>query len=334
MKISIFIIFFILVSASIFSDDWEFIVIHDSPIYTTFGSSITVGILPIGKVIVTNNNVGYGLLRNDIGEIPYMGFNADREYPYIQRHHVTDGRNIIPANTLEFFGTDILGDGKRFLISYCCDILRSGNRETVFSHEPYYREHQSYFEDAYMRRIYWYERYNENWCSFFVFNAVLSFGYRRQLIINNIKKTEYGYKVRCKESAWNNMPTEKIPTLEWGVIQNHEEFDLLIYFNGDYIDLYADNTENKIATFVSVSDEFVIQFNSLIKTNTCDLTNVQWPRRADGSMDYPPLPGVSGNTSRQETIEEPVDTVASWVVTSGAVVIAGGAVVFAVKRKK
>jgi len=41
-----------------------------------------------------------------------------------------------------------------------------------------------------------------------------------------------------------------------------------------------------------VPDEFIRQFNNLIRTNTVDLSGItSWPRRADGTMDFPP-PGI------------------------------------------
>jgi len=351
MKTKIFVICFFLISVIIFCDDWQFIVTQDSPIYTTSGSDEPTGFLNKGKIISSNNYAAYQFSRWDSVDRPCIGFRPDTEYPYIQQQHVTDGRNVLPTNTAELFGTDIFGDGKHFLMSYCCDILRSKNRETIFLYEEYYREHQSYLEGIY--DIYWYEEYNENWSSFFVFNAVLSFGYRRQLIVNKIEKTGYGYKVRCKESEWNKGPQNKRPTLEWNAIEGKIEFDLLIYIDGDYIDLYADNTGNKVGTFVSVSDEFVRQYNNLIKTNTCDLTNVQWPRRADGSTDYPlPTSSVPEESKQPETVELSVDTATedqlsaqntsktnalplwAWLAIGVAVVIAGTVVLFVVRRKK
>jgi hypothetical protein len=120
----------------------------------------------------------------------------------------------------------------------------------------------------------------------------------------------------------------------WEYVKDKEYFDLLLYIDGDYLDMYIDNTSRKFGTLVRVKDEFIKQFLSLmtlpaaeqrgsvvlqgmdimrvhtpskqivagskspqrggvwtrlrIKTNTCDLTSVIWPRRADGSMDYPP----------------------------------------------
>ena len=245
----------------------------------------------------------------------------------------------------------------------------------MLDYESYYRENQSYFSQADMDDFYWYEGYrgyNSNESRFFVFNAVLSFGYNRALVVNNIERTEYGYKVRCKESTSNNSPDEKIPTLEWSAIQGQEEFDLFICIDGDYIDLYAINTENRVGTFVSVSDEFVNQFNNLIKTNTCDLanrvvrklqflnkSNVQWPHRAGVNMDLllASIPIAPKEDKQSEpVIEFSIDSADTevqqneisqngaktsamplwaWVtIIGGAVAVAGGAAVFVIKRKK
>ena len=145
-----------------------------------------------------------------------------------------------------------------------------------------------------------------------------------------------------------------ILSTEWKSIQEKTDFNLLIYIDGDYIDLYINNMENKLGTFVSVSDEFVKQFNNLIKTNNCDLTNVHWPRRANGTMDYPPP--IINNANDQSSLEEneqfsnseitletelPQTTKDSqfplWLFIGGGLVLlaaVGVGVVVAVKRKK
>ena len=71
MKTSIFILCFFIISVNIFCDDWEFSVLQDSPIYTTSATNEPVGFLHIGKIIISNNNAGYGQWGDDIGEIPY-----------------------------------------------------------------------------------------------------------------------------------------------------------------------------------------------------------------------------------------------------------------------
>jgi len=348
VKIIYFILCFSFVTTNIFCEDWEFIVLQDSPIYTTYGSNEPVGFLHKDKIIISNGNAGYGLKKGYSELMPYFGFEPDNEYPYIKRYHVTIGDDIVPANTVDLFNYSIIGKKNNILMSYCCDILRSKDRETLFKYEAYYKDNQSYFEDAYMKDIYWYEEYDSNWSRFFVFNSILSFGYRRGLIVNNIEKTEYGYKVICKESTSNNSPDFKVPTLEWNNIKGKKEFTLFIYIDSDYIDLYVDNTTNKVGTFVFVSNEFVNQFNNLIKTNTCDLANVQWPRRANGNMDYPSDQQAiektvffTSDTEDQESeifqnnLETSLFPTWTWITIIGvSIVVVGGGMAFFIIRRK
>ena len=350
MKINIFVIFFILVSLNIFCEDWEFIVTQDSPISAVIMSNTEY--LYANTSIISDNRATYGIKEN--GErSPAFGFiHNPLRYPSI------NGKNVIPAHTQDLFDNNLLADENNILLSYCVDILKSENRETLLEYEPYYKNNRSYFEYAYEKFIYWYEEYDSYGAGFFVFNAVLFFGARyavcQSLIVNNIEKTEYGYKVRCRESSSPNRIEVTVLASEWSLVQERQVFDLLIYIDGDYIDLYIDNTENKLGTFVSVSDEFVKQFNNLIKTNTCYLTNVQWPKRADGSMDYSfPIPNTPKEEKQSELIELSADSSATenqlaaqnsakasvmplWArlaVICGAAAVAG-AVVFVVKRRK
>jgi len=290
----IFFLCFFLLPQIVFCDDWEFILTKDSLINEFSGGT---EYLYANTTIISNGRATYGLWDGERN--PAFGFtHHSMRSPYI------DGRNAIPANTKDFFGNDLLANRNNILLSYSIDILKSRRRETLLEHEPYYRNHQSYFEDAHMRDIYWYEGYDSDGAGFFAFNAVLFFGARyaecQSLIVNKIEKTEYGYKVRCREATYANPLLVTVMASEWALVQERQSFDLLIYIDGDYIDLYIDNTEYKLGTFVYVSDEFKKQFNNLIKTNICDLTNVKWPQRASGTRDYQ-LPDNKSTQVKEDT---------------------------------
>jgi len=49
--------------------------------------------------------------------------------------------------------------------------------------------------------------------------------------------------------------------------------------------------------------EFIKQYQSLIKTNTCDLSNVIWPKRAEGSSGIPPIFEIP-DSFKLESIED------------------------------
>ena len=74
-----------------------------------------------------------------------------------------------------------------------------------------------------------------------------------------------------------------------------------MFLDGDYLDISINDME--IFTLVVLYDEMEHQINNLMKNDTCDLSNIPWPRRADGSMDYPPLVDMSAYQTTHRTID-------------------------------
>jgi len=272
---------------NIFCEDWEFIVIKDTPISLNLRPDEVLAILNVGASIVSSGGA-YIVRWDDKTSPPYMTLLPLDNLSWITIRHYIDARDVIPANTNNLFNSDMLADKNTFLASYTLDILQSRNRETLLTYET--RDNHPRFDFSLGRDVYWYEDYGSNDARFFPYNSMLGFGFRWSLIVNTIKKTKYGYIIKCMDSLQNQrhrswMNTVR-PTLAWELTEGKSYFYLLIHIDGDYIDLYIDNTSNKLGTFFSASDEFVKQFNNLIKTNTCDLTNVIWPQRAEGSAGY------------------------------------------------
>lgn len=277
-EILVSILFFI--TMSVFANDWEYIVTTDSYIR---GRNIRDSeYINVNTKIISDNTATYGTINNE--RFPAFGFKYNSDSAYI------NAENIIPSNSNDLFGDNILTNKNNILFSYTIDILKSKRRETLLEFESYYRNNQSYFEDAYMRDIYWYENYDSYGAGLFVYNSVLFFGARygdcQSLIINNIEKTEYGYKVRCRETSSPNIIILTVLNPEWEIIQKKDIIDLLIFIDGDYIDIFIDNINNKLGTFVIVSNEFVNQYNNLIKNNICDLSNIRWPQRENTIIEY------------------------------------------------
>jgi cobalamin biosynthesis Mg chelatase CobN len=116
------------------------------------------------------------------------------------------------------------------------------------------------------------------------------------------------------------------------------------------MDVYLDSLDNKFASYAKVDSPTFKEIENILKTNSCDLSKVQWPRRADGSTDYPPLPASSAVTQNTQQPADSDETAAAdtaaesqndtekssmplWVwFAIGAVVIAGGVLVV-LKRK-
>ena len=122
---------------------------------------------------------------------------------------------------------------------------------------------------------------------------------------------------------------------------------LFLHLDGDYLDIYADGNEILLGTFVKVKREFIKQYQSLIKTNTCDLTNVIWPSRKDGSRHF--TPPIEENKMKQDVEvfeEESINAISQKNSKSGSiplplllaiiggVAVAVGVVVVVLRKKK
>ncbi|MDR0322762.1 MAG: hypothetical protein LBI28_14805, partial [Treponema sp.] len=187
------------------------------------------------------------------------------------------------------------------------------------------------------------------------YNAVIKLGRETHFAVKNIIKTEYGYRVDCIESTWDDRYSYSSFTESqfWNRYKPGDAMTLFLYLDGDYLDIYVDGNDILLGRFVKVGREFIRQYQSLIKTNTCDLSRVQLPRRADGSTDYSlPTPSIIEEAHPLNTdntaagISQADDFIQSdkssqslplWAliaIIGGAVVVAGGVVVFIVKRKK
>jgi len=107
------------------------------------------------------------------------------------------------------------------------------------------------------------------------------------LLVKNITAANYDYILTVKESVlfqdsnmWWNWPN---PT-------KYELFTIMMEIDGDYLDLYLylDNEKILIDNFIFVSRELFTQAQKLTLGEPNNLNGITWPRRADGTMDYPP----------------------------------------------
>jgi len=69
-------------------------------------------------------------------------------------------------------------------------------------------------------------------------------------------------------------------------------YKLILKIDGDYIEIFLDETSEKIAALVGVDKYFQRSINNYFHGESVELSRIIWPRRADGTMDYPPPTGV------------------------------------------
>jgi len=105
------------------------------------------------------------------------------------------------------------------------------------------------------------------------------------MVFVNIQSADNGYRVTVKMTTDDWKRGYPVP-FDFTPVENDVFFDILLQFDGDYLDVILAKNNAKLATAIAVNKEFIDQYRYLIAYNTCDLSNITWPRHADGSSDF------------------------------------------------
>ena len=345
----------------------SYIVVNDSMAFDwTNNETITVN---TGGFITTNSRIFFGSNYRDSKE-----HHIITSFRHLNNTYSIFSKNLLPENTKDKFGDDIfidyppdiyvhhgqalltslqIGDvDKMWVPAYYCEILLGKDRDVLLKFIP----GLNVFSDIMAGYEYfWYDNTNADIQNVRVmfYNSAIKLGLGTHFAVRNINKTNFGYRVDCVESI-ENIRFEAdiiINSTFWNKYNPGDSMTLLLYLDGDYLDIYVDGLDVHLGTFVKVQREFIKQYQSLIKINTASLTNVIWPRRADGSMDYPP-PSVNASNaqSSSQEIEQPLDSETSlenespqttkdsqfplWIFIGVGLVLLAAVGVFVVRKKK
>ncbi len=178
---------------------------------------------------------------------------------------------------------------KYWTYSYYQDIISKRNGEVLFEYEPFW---QNEYDDFIMRsmgdKISWW-RYSSP-TRFDIRDTVCS--------IHNFSVSGYIDFVNTKIQQDNNIITIQVicvnksddhPEYYLNQIFNEgETYSLIFKIDGNYMDVFVNNEEKKLCTLIGVEESFIKTINSITKDEPFDLSQIIWPRRANGTMDYPP----------------------------------------------
>jgi hypothetical protein len=294
-----------LTSALLAQEQQTFVALQDTVAFSyewTRDSSIDI---QAGDSIVSNATIFYGTRYN---------FSEERHlliaFGETNNHYVVFAKYFKPANTEDIFGEDIfidyppdyrvghgvlnipIGDVDAMWVpDYYADILSAQDRARLLELRPGL---VNLIESGHTI-IYWYEFPSSdirNGRAMF-FNSAIKLGIGANFAVRNIRRTDFGYIVNCvvSTSDWRR-PWEFVAALAgtafWDAYHPGDAVTLLLFLDGDYLDIYTYGTDIHVGTFIRVGREFIAQYQSLIRTNTSDLTNVVWPARAEGSTGIRP----------------------------------------------
>jgi len=228
----------------------------------------------------------------------------------------TEDNNIgwLDINAISVVDSEILPieiTGSEWTHSYYLNVLRSGNRETLFIYELFWRD--GFYRYRFIGNMHpederqWYE--DARTVPIFRFHNIhtrigdLAGNNFYNLINGKITSNNgtFTFSFVCTHKRITFAGTEmeeKFPVSERGTMS--------LRLDGDYMDVYVN--DKKMFTLIKRNEELVNQFRNLMMNNRADLSRIVWPRRADGSMDFPP-PTVSSNAPAQQVAEEPEEPV-------------------------
>jgi len=284
----------ILIPHAIFAEDIYFKVIETTPAWEELNfpkpTNISGKILQ-GSVVQGVRGIQFSGLEGVFENILFQ------EIQYNNKRMLIYANSVIPLDTQDLFDDNILyNQDKPLIFSIYVNALLANNRELIYLHDKLeWDEYVSYYSDNFAYIAGWWEhaRAHEG---LVITQTTLTFTStvktNNHLLIKSIKKTEDGYILKVKESNDFSFVNNR---WNWSNSKKQEEFTVLLVHDGDYIDLYLENKNNLIDTFVFVNKELILQADNLILGYSVDLTHISFPRRADGSMDYPP-PDLSTDT--------------------------------------
>jgi hypothetical protein len=189
--------------------------------------------------------------------------------------------------------------------------LISNDRDTLLKYDPDLTKENTNYDPDFGKAMFWYDYYRNTVKDItMISNVVFEFGFlgvaNCSLLVENISKSSYGYMVRClvtRKGAYKGSNYILGPCFNWELIQHDKYYDLLMYVDGDYIDIFINNTEQKLGSLVRVKEGFIREYVKLISTNTSDPSKVQWPRRAYGSIESSSFLNMSGFSPKHQTID-------------------------------
>jgi hypothetical protein len=317
-KLAFLLYFGILLDGALFSQEQlAFVAVRD-----TFAVNANTGetiLIQAGETITSNADVLYNqiLMQTEPNRFETR-FHLAIHFGEQGNSFTVFAKDFLPANTEDIFGNDIFIDfpleppeweithfniDSMWVPAYYKDVLIGEDRNILLEMFPslvYLGDHGWQWYDLPVQIILTSRA--------MFYNSVIMLGGGIYLAVRNIQRTDFGYIVDCVVSTLGRAVPRR--PANWGAtgtsIQDTYWFGdtvtLLLYLDGDYLDIYTEGSDIHVGTFIRVGQEFIAQYQRLIRTNTTDLTNVQWPQRA--GVVRRPVPPVVEITLPVEIEEE------------------------------
>ena len=306
MKKNILIFFIILFSFYTFSNANEYKILSNTSTYD--GDGYLTNMVLKENTIVTINDLNCINTQNN-SEIPFnFGIYVNRSGHTV----LIDINKVIPKDTTDLFESDIISynlelQGKSWIPKTELEILHSNTRDT------YYQLHSKQINN-YEKNIRgsndnpWYKDIYSNKGEINNLFLLLYDGikYHFVLKIQNIRKEKNGYYINTEvsdvlidDSDYKNSVLDELSRSEY--------INLFFIIDGDYLFINSEKKE-LLFTYVLADNNIQKQYEKLIHDGKTDISNISWPRHADGTCDYEDVSSVksvstpSTNVAKNKTM--------------------------------
>jgi hypothetical protein len=188
-----------------------------------------------------------------------------------------------------------------WIYSYYLDVLRKGEKEYLFEYEPFWRDHFDKYKGEYYKS--WTDLAHPNGMTIKnIFIKFYDLAFNFWNFINGKIEEENGtYQFFTTCIRERDFFEESVLNSYFNV---SEKVKFGLKPDGDYLDVYIN--DKKMFTLIKEEKEIKRQFKNFMDDRYIyyyDLTNIVWPRRADGSMDYPPPLDMRGYKATHRVLE-------------------------------
>ena len=317
-KKTVLCILFFTITVVSFSESLEFTTIQKTMLYSTTGAGYFT---PSRDSLF---EIDAGIRVNHVQKPPSLGLFDNREFAvilscfeYNNKNYFINCADLIPANTIDRFESVFISElnssnRKTWVPEYYPRVLQSMDINTILLFDSYWKNFDPYRYGSHGERVEWYEIFNDFFPlnTFLVSNSAIVYNKLIGFVIRSITKTSNGYIVNVKinndESGfWND-------DLDWDMIREKEFFNMILLIDGDYMDVYIDDPEHKLTTFVLVEQILLEELQSLGLSGKADLSRVtSWPRRAPKQLNT----GEEARVLENLRLRESPNTTAATITT-------------------
>jgi hypothetical protein len=299
---------------SVYSEDIIYIVTRETPLFN-FNNGSVIRILAKGE------------------ELRYGDYETHKGFQQYEIRVITgqEEKGMVNLNDILSEGSQILPESvtsKQWIYSFYQDILFEQDREALFKHETFWRddyektmEREPAFWDTY-----WWENFYPTY--FDIRNNIISIGelFWDDLIYFALTQQYQNgditvVKAVCtaKKGDFPENPINKL-------FEKGNGYTIILKRDGDYMDFYVGDESNKVCTLIGIDKPFFDSIVGIVRGENVDLSQLTWPRRADGSMDYPP-PGTEKAVIPEQPETVVVDTPPAEYEDTAVIAPAGETVV-------